>query len=167
MGIRRIRLQGFEPEILRMIAENFRFSDPSLKDYALVVDRNLFANMMPDPKDIAITASDSDNGFPYDPKEPAIAIYTQPGSGIAKTMSSGSRLAFNLLIVLRIAETLQDAVDKLRELIVWLEMNAAGMATEHYMIRDFTTLGNPVPYQRLNDGKSAASATLRFQAVAR
>ena len=168
MGVRRLRQSGFETEVLEMIGAGFRFSDPGLRDYRLVLDRNLFANDMPAVEDIVVTASDADNGLSFDPKkEPAIALYTQPGRGIQPTMSSGSRLAFNLLVVLRIPATLQEAVDSLRELVVWLENNAAGKAMEHYLIRNYETLGAPVPYQRLADGKSAASATLRFLAVAR
>jgi hypothetical protein len=168
MGVRRLRLSGIETDILKMIANGFRFSNPDLKDYALVLDRNLFANDMPDAADIAITASDADNGLAFDAKkEPAIVLYRQPGSGIDPTMSSGSRLAFNFLIVLRVPKTLQDAADMLGELVVWLEMNAAGQTTEHFEIRSFKTLGLPIPYQRLSDDKSAASATVRFLAVAR
>ncbi len=169
MGVRLIKLRGFHADVLKMIQDGgFRFSDPDLRDYKLVVDRNLFASDMPDPADIAVTASSEDNGFPFDPlKEPAIAIYRQPGSGVTPSMSSFSGLAFNLLVVLRVPKTLEDALGMLDELVSWLENNAVGYVGEDFIIRHYQTLGLPIPYQRLADDKSAASATLRFLAVAR
>ncbi len=168
MGFRRIKLAGFEPELLRAIATGFQFHAPPLGDLPLVLDRHLFANFMPSAEDIAETASESDNGKKFNPEvEPALAVYTQPGSGIDPTSSSGSRLAFNLLVVLRIPATLQEAVDRLRDLIVWLEMEGNRILTENYKIVGYQTIGLPVPYQRYSDNKAAASATVRFLAVAR
>jgi hypothetical protein len=167
MGVRRLRLAGFETELLGIIAAGFRFSDPSLRDLALVVDRNLFASDLPDADDIAVTASADDNGMPFDPlKEPAIAIYREPGRGIESTSSSASRMGFNLRVVLRVPKSLQSAVQMLDELVVWFELNVVGKTTEHFKVSAYETLGMPVPYRRLADDKSAASATVRFQAVA-
>jgi hypothetical protein len=168
MGERRLRLTGFETELLGFIAAGFRFSDPSLRDLGLVLDRNLFAQFLPDAKDIAETAQETDNGFPFDPlKEPAVCLYRQPGAGIPPTSSSGSRLAFNILIVLRTPASLQEAADMLGELVVWLELHAPGASTLNYIVRGYQTLGMPVPFQRYADNKSAASSAVRFLAVAR
>lgn len=167
MAVRRLRLSGFEKELLGIVASNFRFAGDDLKDYALTLGRHLFASDIPAAEDIAITASDADNGLAYDQhKEPAIAIYRQPGSGMPVTMSSGSRLEFNELLVLRAPKALDDAVDLLSELVVWLEMNAVGKLSTHFKIVGYRTLGMPVPFQRLNDDQSAASALVRFLAVA-
>ena len=168
MGVRRLKLTGFETEILGLLAAGFRFSDPSLRDLGLVLDRNLFAQFLPDAKDIAETAQETDNGFAFDPlKEPALCIYRQPGPGIPPTMSSGSRLSFNLLLVLRTPGSLQEAADMLGEVVVWLELNAPGAVTTSYIVRGYQTLGMPVPFQRYADNKSAASSAVRFLAVAR
>ncbi len=164
MGVRRLRLSGFETELLGAVASGFRFEDTSVNDVVLEVDRNLFANYMPDPEDIQMTSGD--DGF--DPlKEPAIAIYRQPGRGIEPSASSGGRLAFNILIVLRAPRALQVAVDLLGELVVWLELNATGLITPHYKISGFQTLGMPVPAERLQNDMTKASASVRFLAVAR
>lgn len=167
MGERRLRLKGFQKELAGIIAAGFRFEDDDLKDYALSVGRNLFASDLPASEDIAVTASASDNGMEFDgTKEPAIAIYRQPGGGIQPSSSSGGRLAFNELFVLRAPKALDDAVDLLDELVVWLEKNIIGRTSTHYKICGVQTLGLPVPIQRLGNDQSAASATVRFLAVA-
>lgn len=167
MAQRRLRLSGFEREVLDIISDGFRFESETLRSYALKPGRNLFAGDIPAASDIAITASDADNGLAYDEKrEPAIALYRQPGSGIPSTSSSGSRLEFNELLVLRAPRTLDEAVDLLGELVVWLELEVIGRTSTHYKIVGFKVLGMPVPFQRLNDDQSAASATVRFLAVA-
>lgn len=168
MGIRRLRLSGFESELIAAIAAGFRFSDPSVANVALVPDRNIFANWLPDPADIALTASDADNGVAFDPnREPAIAVYRQPGSGISPSSSSGGRLAFNTLLVIRAPRALQVAVDLLGELVVWLELNAVGLLMPHFQIKGYQTLGMPVPAELLQDEKTKASSTVRFLAIAR
>ncbi len=168
MGVRRLRLSGFETELLDVIAASFRFDDGALKDYALTVGRHLFASDLPAAEDIAVTASVADDAaFPFDARrEPAIAVYRQPGTGIVPSSSSGSRMEFNELLVLRAPRALQDAVDLLGDLVVWLELNAVGKRSEHFKIVGFQTLGMPVPLQRLGNDESAASATVRFLAVA-
>jgi len=162
MGVRRLRLSGFETELAGAIASGYRFPDPSIMDLPLVVDRNIFAMELPAPEEIAAGEST------FDPnREPTIAIYRQPGRGIEPTASSGGRLGFNLLLVLRAPRALQVSVDWLGDLVVWLELNAVGLITPSFKITGFQTLGMPVPAERLSNDMTKASASVRFLAIAR
>lgn len=162
MGVRRLRLSGFETELAAAIVAGFKFADPSLSDLVLALDRNVFTMDLPAAEEIAAGETT------FDPnREPTMVIYRQPGRGIKSTSSSGGQIGFNLTLVLRAPRALQISVDWLGELVVWLELNAVGIVTPHFKITGYETLGMPVPAERLSNDMTKASASVRFLAIAR
>jgi hypothetical protein len=160
MGRRLIRVTGFEEAIAAKIASSFRFSDPTLSNVALVAGRHVFVDELPECEDIFTT----DPVFDAD-REPTLGIYTKPGPGIPPSVSSGSRLEFNVDILLRFGRTMGQTKDFLGDLFGWVLNKLPGAQVGKFVIRATVPISRPVPFARYGDDHTVASCTIRFLAV--
>jgi len=160
MGSRIFRVTGFEEALADKLASSFRFSSPELSSLVLAGGRNIFVDELPEVEDI------SDSTAAFDPNaEPTIGIYTKPGPGQPPAASSGSRMEFNVDILLRFGRSMAKTKGYLGEVINWCLANLPGAAAGVFLIRAVVPVQRPVPFERFGDDHAVASSTLRFLVV--
>lgn len=160
-----IELRGFEEAFLVWLGGVFRFSELGLRDVPLTVGRTFFANFMPEPSAIAQTAAGAVP--PYDlSKEPTISVYTNASPGVRASLSRWAKHETSLQFVLRFPGAFERSKGLLEEVIKATLNKAKGKRMGGFICKAATLTQRPTAFQRQNDDRSFAQATVRFLYVA-
>jgi alkanesulfonate monooxygenase SsuD/methylene tetrahydromethanopterin reductase-like flavin-dependent oxidoreductase (luciferase family) len=160
-----VELRGFEEALFNWTASAFRFSGESLKSIPLEVGRHFTVNHMREVREIA--AAHAGAVMPYDPaKEPTITAYTNAGPGLRTSASRWVKHEASLNFHLRVAGTYERAKALLEELVQYILRSVKGKRVGTFQVKSAIQQQRPVPYQRQEDDRSYAQATVRFLYVA-
>lgn len=160
-----VELRGFEAAFFAWLATAFRFSDPSLSSVPLTSGRHFFVNYMPEVGQIVKTSAQ--DAIVYNPAtEPTIAAYTNAGPGIRTGVSRWIKHEASLNIILRVSGTFEKAKGLLEDLVREALNQATGKRMGEFLCKAATLTQRPTAFQRADDDRSFAQATVRFLYVA-
>lgn len=151
----RVKLNGFESALADWIASNVQ-----LNDQPISVGRNLFVSDMPEVEDIQQTEPDFDSL-----KEPTIAVYTDPGLGVQPGPGRGSRMEWNVRLVLRFGVVPESAKVLLEELITDIIKRTPGVKSGAFMVKGVNIITRPTVFARQGDGHAYTTCALKFFVV--
>lgn len=151
----RVKLDGFESALAGWISSNIL-----LNGQPLSVGRNLFVSDMPEVEDIQLTESAFDQL-----KEPTIAVYTDPGLGVQPGPGRGSRMEWNVRLVLRFGVVPESAKVLLEELIAAIIKRASGAKMDPFISKGVNILTRPTVFARQGDGHAYTTCALKFFVV--
>lgn len=156
-----IDLSGFEEAIEGLIASDFHFTRDTVRSgLDLTKGRNLFSNDMPEDQEIVKTSKEFNKYT-----EPVISIYSNGGTPIGASVSSGSRHEWIFRIVIRFGVVFEDAKELLEDLVAWLVKFLRGRRAGRHKVKGVFIVSRPGPFQRAGDDAAYCTATLRFLAV--
>ncbi len=156
-----VELRGFEAAFLEWLSAGFRFSGADLASFPLTTGRTFFANFMPEVA--AIAASSAADAMPYDAtKEPTVTVYTNATPGGPASSTRSRKQETTLQIVLRVAGSFERAKALLEELVAHARTHATGKRMSGFITKKLIIQQRPTAFQRQNDDRSFAQASIRF-----
>lgn len=168
-------LVGFENALAAVIEEAtaavpplFRFTHPGLKDLILNEGVHIHLQGIPAVEDIQtdnpLLEEGNGEGGPPARREPAIGIFTEPGSGVLPSASLGGRHEWMLRFILRAGTISEDAKQQLEELVVFLTQTMGPTVGEFSVVGTELT-GRPRVTARQENDQPHCEATVRFMVV--
>jgi len=161
MGVRRIKTEGFVTDLMTYISENFEFSQSILgRPLKLEFGRHLYDEEMPEVGEIGQTST-----LEYDEDEPVMAAYVEPVGGVMPTVSSGSRIEWNVRFLLRRGVVPANVLALLSQFYVWALQSLPGTLANKYLIKTCVSVSPPSALFLADDSHAYASTTLRMLVV--
>ncbi len=160
-----VELRGFEAAFFTWLGGAFRFAEVGLASLPLAPGRHFFVNIMPEVQSIVQTSAE--DAVPYEAaKEPTISAYTVGGPGVRTGPSRWVKLEATLNLVLRVAGSFERGKALLEELLQFSLDSVVGKRVGGFLVKAATLQQRPTAFQRQNDDRSFAQATVRFMYVA-
>lgn len=151
----RVTLSGFELALVDWISSNVLCSCGSPAP-----GRNLFVSDMPESEDLAHDFPDFDNN-----KEVTLAVYTDPGLGVQPGPGRGSRMEWNVRLVLRFGIVPENAKRELEEVISQILKKSPGQKMGGFIAKGVNINSRPTVFARQGDGHAYTTCALKFFVV--